>query len=280
MNYKIKKIYELIKRFAADFTDGDFFGLAAQISFYLLSSLFPMVIMIFTAASAISLNYTDIMYKVLAILPNKVEILLVNMLKSHGESATVISITAFLSLYTMSGVILTAEKGLIRFYKLKNNRSFLKSGIISVFLAILIFVSIIASFGLIVFGRVIGSIIAKYVASPEAMKIWNVSRNVAVFVFIAFAISVLYKALPTAKLKIRGVLPGALFTSLAWYVASMLFSIYVNNFAQYEIIYGSLAGFACIIVWVYITGVIILAGAKINALIYRRKMIKKSSDSL
>jgi len=96
-------------------------------------------------------------------------------------------------------------------------------------------------------------------------------------VFISFTVSALYKALPVIKIKIRWVLPGAMFTTVAWYITSMLFALYVNNFPQYEIIYGSLAGFACMIVWIYMTGIIILAGAKINALIYCKKICKKDS---
>ena len=278
MNPRISKIYKNIKKFTADFLDGDFFGLSAEISFYLLSSLFPMVIMVFTASSAISLYYTDIMYKVLALLPHKMEILLVNMLRSHGESTAVIAITAALSITTMSGFILTAQKGLLRFYKQEGTRGFWKSRIIAFVFAILIFVSIIASFGLIIFGRLITTAIMVYKPGREIIFLWNISRYFAIFVFIALVISALYKALPTAKLKIREVIPGALFTTVAWYLASMLFALYVNNFPQYEIIYGSLAGFVCMIVWIYMISMIILAGAKINALIYRRKVTKMNFD--
>lgn len=278
MNPKIIKTYNAVKKFATDFLDGDFFGLSAEISFYLLSTFFPMIIMVFTAGSAISLYYTDIMYKVLAFLPHKVEILLVNMLQSHGESSAVIAITAALSITTMSGFILTAEKGLLRFYKQEHTRGFWKSRIIAFVFAILIFVSIIASFGLIIFGRLITTAIMVYKPGKEIVFLWNISRYFAIFVFIALVISALYKALPTAKLKIIEVIPGALFTTVAWYLASMLFALYVNNFPQYEIIYGSLAGFVCMIVWIYMISMIILAGAKINALIYNRKLIKKNYD--
>ncbi len=269
-----KKVINVIKQFCRDFTDGDFFGLAAQISFYLLTTFFPMIIMIFTAASAISLNYTDVMFKVLAVLPDKAENLITSMLVSHGESTAVVGITAFLSLYTTSGLILTAEKALIRFYHIEDNRSFWMSRFMAFIFAVLIFISIIASFGLIIFGRVIGIAISVYITSPQALQLWNTSRFAVILVFIAFVISALYKALPTVKLKLREVLPGALLATAAWYAASMIFAIYVNNFPQYEIIYGSLAGFVCMVVWIYMTAVIILAGAKINALIYRYKIKK------
>ena len=275
MNSKIKNMYNSIKKLTEDFLEGDFFGLSAEISFYLLSTFFPMIIMIFTAGSAISLNYTDIMFRVLALLPHKVEILLVNMLKSHGESSAIIAITTSLSITTMSGFILTAEKGLTRFYKLKKERGFWMSRIIAVIFAVVIFITIIASFGLIIFGRLISTMIVAYTKHKEIILMWNVSRYFVLFIFIAFAISALYKALPTVKLKIREVLPGAMFTTFAWYFASMLFALYVNNFPQYEIIYGSLAGFVCMIVWIYMIAVIILAGAKINALLYQKKLKKE-----
>lgn len=278
INSKVLKIYDAGKKLTKDFLDGDFLGLSAEISFYLLSTFFPMIIMVFTAGSAISLYYTDIMYKVLALLPHKVEILLVNMLKSHGESTAVIAITAALSITTMSGFILTAEKGLLRFYKQEDTRGFWKSRLIAIVFAILIFVSIIASFGLIIFGRLISTAISVYNPTREIVYLWNISRYFIIFIFIAFVISALYKALPTAKLKIREVIPGALFTTVAWYLASMLFALYVNNFPQYEIIYGSLAGFVCMIVWIYMISMIILAGAKINALIYHRKTTKLNFD--
>ncbi len=273
----VKKFVNGIKNFYYNFIEGDFFGLAAEISFYILSTFFPMIILIFTAASAISLNYTDAMFRVLAMLPDKAETLIVSMIASHTESTMVICITAFLSLTTMSGLILVAEKGLIRFYKCEDNRSFWKSEFIAIFFAILIFISIIASIGLIIFGRTIAMLITNYSQTPElALMLWNVSRYIVTFVFIAFTISALFKALPTVKLKLWEVIPGALFTTVAWYLASMIFAVYVNNFPQYEIIYGSLAGFACMIVWIYMIGIIILAGAKINAMLYHHKMAKRA----
>ena len=255
---RYNKMIKGFKKFGSDFFEGDFFGLAAEISFYLLSTFLPMIILVFTVASSISLNYTDAMFKVLQVLPKEVEKLIVSMLSSRTESNTVITITAFLSLTTMSGFILTSEKALIRFYQIEDTRGFWMSKITSVIFAILIFITIIASFGLIIFGRIIGIAIAKNGSGPEA-----------------FVICALYKTLPTVKIKLWEVLPGAVFTTIGWYVASFLFALYVNNFPQYEIIYGSLAGFACMIMWIYLISIVILAGAKINALIYRHRQRKR-----
>lgn len=269
-----KKFITGTKKFIADFIDGDFFGLAAEISFYLLSTFLPMLIMVFTVASSVSLNYTDAMFKILEVLPDEVEKLIVQMLSSRADSAAVITITAIFSLTTMSGFISTSEKALVRFYGIEDTRGFWMSNLTSVIFAILIFISIIASFGFIIFGRVIGIAIAQSGASPESLRLWNMSRYLVLTLFIAVVISALYKTLPTVKIKLWEALPGAIFTTVGWYVTSFLFAIYVNNFPQYEIIYGSLAGFACLIMWIYLISIVIISGAKINALMYKRKLRK------
>lgn len=271
MNNKIFKISSETKKLFADFLDGDFFGLAAEVSFYLLSTFFPMAILAFTVASSISLNYSDIMIKAISALPDKAARLVIKMLLSKGRSNTVILITAFLSMTTMSGFILTIEKGLNRFYKTETKRKALKSRALAAVFAFFIFMSVIASFGLVIFGKVISNYIYGKTQNLRILWIWNISRYAFIFLFISLVISALYMALPTVKLKIKEVLPGAASATVAWFVASMLFALYVNNFPQYEIIYGSLAGLVCMIVWVYITGIVILAGAKINALLYIRK---------
>jgi len=274
-----KKIISGAKKFGSDFVDGDFFGLAAEISFYLLSTFLPMIILVFTAASSISLNYTDALFKALQVLPKDVEELIVSMLSSRIESTAVITITAVFSLTTMSGFISTSEKALIRFYGIEDTRGFWMSKLTSVIFAILVFITIIASFGFIIFGRIIGIAIAESGASPESLRLWNLSRYLVLTLFIAIVISALYKTLPTVKIKLWEVLPGAIFTTIGWYVASFLFALYVNNFPQYEIIYGSLAGFACMIMWIYLISIVILAGAKINAMIYRHRQNKREQKT-
>lgn len=271
MNNKFFKARTKAKKLYMNFIDGDFFGLAAEVSFYLLSTFFPMVILTFTVASSISLNYSDIMIKAISALPDKAAKLVIKMLLSKSRSGIVIFITAILSMTTMSGFILTVEKGLNRFYKTKTKRNTLKSRLLAAVFAFFIFISVIASFGLVIFGKIISKYIYLNTENVKILRIWNISRYVFMFLFIALVISSLYKVLPTVKLKIKEVLIGAGFTTIAWFVASMMFALYVNNFPQYEIIYGSLAGLVCMIVWIYITGIVILAGAKINALLYIKK---------
>ncbi len=276
MNTKIKSLCHLSRNFGREFIDGDFFGLTAELSFYLLSSFLPMLLLVFTVASAISQNYTDAVLVAIGALPDKLAKLLIKMLVSRTRSSAVIAITGAFSLFTLSGFVSTMQKGLNRFYGTKDEKGFFSSRITNVIFAFFIYISVIASFGLVIFGKVIGTYILNLTPAHELLQLWNLSRYLVILVFISLVVSALFKALPNSVLRVRDVIAGSVFTTVVWYVASMLFAIYVNNFPQYEIIYGSLAGFACMIMWIYITSMSMVAGAKINAIIYKKKQKKEN----
>lgn len=275
MKNRINCVGKKIGQVGSEFLSGDFFGLAAELSFYLLSSFLPMVILVFTVASAISQHYTDAVLHAINVLPQKAAKLIVSMLVSRTRSTTVIVATGAFSLFTLSGFILCVKKALNRFYNASNEYSFIKSEIMAFVFAVFMYISIIASFGLIIFGEVIGTHLLSGFSSDRLMSLWDASRYVFVILFLVLMISLLFKALPGVKLRIIDVLPGAALTTIGWYVTSMIFALYVNNFPQYEIIYGSLAGFAGLIMWIYLTGFVVLLGAKINAMIYMRKEERK-----
>lgn len=274
MDNRITSVGKKAGKLCNEFLSGDFFGLTAELSFYLLSSFLPMVILVFTLASSISQHYTDAVLDAINVLPEKAAKLIVSMLVSRTQSTTVIVATGAFSLFTLSGFILSIKKALNRFYGASNDIGFIRSEIMAFTFAIFMYISIIASFGLIIFGEIIGTHLLGSLSSPRLLSIWDASRSIVVVVFLAFMISLLFKYLPTLRLKILSVLPGAVLTTVGWYVSSMIFALYVNNFPQYEIIYGSLAGFAGLIMWIYLTSFVILLGAKINSMIYLRKEAK------
>ena len=74
-------------------------------------------------------------------------------------------------------------------------------------------------------------------------------------------------------------LPGALFASIVWIVGTAAFGLYVSNFANYSKTYGSIGGIIVLMLWLYITGFIIIVGAEINAIINQRRTLKHA-DSL
>ncbi|MNN58498.1 hypothetical protein D3C81_1735470 [compost metagenome] len=66
-------------------------------------------------------------------------------------------------------------------------------------------------------------------------------------------------------------MPGAMFSTIGWIITSILFSIYVNQFSDFTKTYGSLGGVMILLIWLYISSIIILAGGEINAILLSRR---------
>lgn len=64
----------------------------------------------------------------------------------------------------------------------------------------------------------------------------------------------------------KDVLVGALFATIGWIVTSLAFSYYVASFASYTSMYGSLGGIIILMVWFYLSGMIIVLGGELNAI--------------
>ena len=62
--------------------------------------------------------------------------------------------------------------------------------------------------------------------------------------------------------------PGSLFATTGWVVVTQGFRIYVENFARYNETYGALGGVVVLLIWLYLTGSLLLAGGQINAVIH------------
>lgn len=66
----------------------------------------------------------------------------------------------------------------------------------------------------------------------------------------------------------RRVLPGATLATLLWFVATVLFGWYITKYANYAVIYGSLAAVIALLVWLYLVSIVVLIGAEFNALVF------------
>jgi membrane protein len=74
------------------------------------------------------------------------------------------------------------------------------------------------------------------------------------------------------------VLPGAVMATVLWFPVTIVFGWYVTNYANYNLIYGSLGAGIALLVWLYIISIIILIGAEFNALACPRQMLEQMPE--
>jgi membrane protein len=120
--------------------------------------------------------------------------------------------------------------------------------------------------------RQVGGVIG---VSSGAVTAWDIAKWPVMILFVSLMLSILYYASPNVRQPgFRWVTPGGVFAVLLWILASAAFALYVANFSSYNKTYGALGGIVAFLVWLWITNVVILLGAELNAEIERGRQIE------
>jgi membrane protein len=89
---------------------------------------------------------------------------------------------------------------------------------------------------------------------------------------VSLMLSLLYWFAPDVRHpSFKAIVPGSLFAIVLWIVASLLFGVYVSQFASYNKTYGALGGVVMFLVWLWITNIAVLFGAALNAQVEARR---------
>lgn len=183
----------------------------------------------------------------------------------HG--GMIASIGFFVMLFLASNAIAVIIKGLNRADKVKENRTFLQTRVLSVIMVFINTFFLFISINLIIFGRVILQFLVEHHAIAEYMvNTLLICRWPIAFLLLFILAAVNYYVLPARDFSgvRKSVVPGALFFCIFWLLGSWLFSLYVGALGTYNKVYGTIGAFAILMVWLYYTSMILLIGGEIN----------------
>ncbi len=264
-----------LKRIIKEFNIGEINSKAAEMSFFLLLSLFPFVM--FTISSIV---YIPILHlnKYISffenLMPESAFMVVLSIINSalSNKSIGFTIMSFFLTIWSSSRAVRAIIKGANRSYRVKETRSYIKVTIVgllfTVGLLLLLFISMI----FLVFGEKIGYIIFDFIGLDNIfIKIWDICRYSIGILTIIIILMYLYKYTPNKKIKIKDTVPGALISAIGWIIVSLFYSYYSNYYANYEVIYGSIGGIIVLITWIYLSSWAILIGAEVNAKLYLLK---------
>ena len=271
----IKTIFKTLKDYIVNLKNvvikEDFFGSAAEMSYMLTLSIFPLILSLMAIFSIVG-NTTFVNQSLDAlsrIAPREVIFLIETVLKEVTvlKGRSIVAIIGFLTtLYLASNSISVIIKCINKSNKIQETRSFLHTKFLSVIMVFVYVVFLFLSVNLIVFGQSILKIVSTYIRfiPIEVSQLILFLRWPVTFILIFVLAVINYYVLPAKKVKIKSVIPGSIFFTIFWLIGSWLFSVYINNFGSYNKVYGSIAAFAILMVWLYFTSIIILIGGEIN----------------
>ena len=192
--------------------------------------------------------------------------------KTSGGAASIgLIVTAILALWSGSGAIGTLIDSFNRAYEVDETRKFLHLKLRTLGLTLLVAIFINLAFVLLVFGQRIGSWIAGKAGLGNVFDwIWNISRWPASIIAIGLILAILYYAGPNVDQPFKWVSPGSIFATVAWLIATAFFSLYLS-ISNPGSAYGALGSILVLLFFLYVTGIIFLLGAELNALVLKRE---------
>ena len=263
-------------------------GLAAQMAYLLLFALAPGLLFLWHLLGLFGTDPTKLhqMFLILqSFMPPdpKVQDILDTAMASvvvTGSSGLLANAGIVLGIYFGTIFIATISRALSETHGVREDRHWWSKYIISFFMLFWFGIVLLFCFNAIVFGEKLAGIAEVNLQLAVPLQAWIATLNLPftalALVFLALA---LYLLTPENYLTVRQALPGAIFFSIGWILATKLFQYYVARYDRYNPTYLALASIIVLLTWMYLTCLLLLLGGKLNAILRReRERMRKTTE--
>ena len=253
---------------------------AAALTYYSLLSLFPALLfgvaaLGFFGRQGLIANAADYLLQAGAqrATVDSVTKALESAQSQRGTAFTALIVALGTSLWGASGAFGAAGRALNVVWRVKEGRNFIRKKAHDLAWTALLLVLVLVTFVLtFVGGSVADDLLGTIGLGGIAGDAWQYARWPAALVFAMLVYAIVYYAAPNVDVpRFQFLTPGAVIGVLAWIAASGGFFFYVSNFSSYSATYGAFAGAVILLVWLWLTNVVLLFGAELNAVIDLRR---------
>lgn len=261
-----KRVYEQINK-------DDVFGRAAQLAYYFLLALFPLLIFMTTLlgyfAGAGSKVREGLFSYLATVVPPQAATLINDTLNgvTQGASGGKLSFGILATLWAASNGMGAISSSLNAAYNVEEARPWWKARLTSIGLTVALAGLIISALALILFGHEIAEGVAnKFGLGGVFTFTWKLLQWPLVLAFVLLAFALIYYLAPDLHhASWQWVTPGSAIGVGLWLAASFAFKIYLEYFDSYSATYGALGAVIVLMLWLYLTGTAILIGGEINS---------------
>ena len=236
---------------------------SAALTYYLLFAMFPLLIFLSNLVGFFAVDIEGFLRQLGTIIPAEVLDLLIQYLRyvSRVSSRTLMTFSLIFSIWfpmrAANALLLSVRKA----YGMGRPTQFLRHQAKVFLYTICLILTILLSLVLVTVGRSVLNLCADY---------FHFSAILTDGFIVFLALAVLY-GLAQETRSVHYVWPGVLFSLTAWMVLSLLFSLYVENAANYSVIYGSIGAIIVLLLWLYLSATMMIMGAEFNSVLMEMK---------
>jgi len=271
--------FQKFKRVVAGVTNdinvNHIFSFAAALSYYFVLALFPALITLAAVMAYLPVPdlFNTIVQTIGRVAPPEsmglIRKVVSDVVVPHG---TLLSLGLLGTLWTCSSGFTTLIEALDVAYDVPETRSLWRTRLLSIQLTLVVGTLVTLAFAFMVIGPEIGGYLARRVGlTREFAILWPMVRWLMAVSFIVLAVEALYLMAPNVRQRFMHTLPGAVIAVLGWLALSYGLSFYFGKFDHLNKTYGVLGGAIALLMWMYWSGFLMLAGAELNSEIIQQR---------
>lgn len=263
--------------------EDEILGRSAQLSYYFLLALFPLLLFLITLFGYFNGGGTRLRHQLISylgdVMPSSALQLVVNTIDevTNARGSGKLSFGLLVALWAASSGVNAIGQALNVAYDVPETRPWWKLRLLSMGLTVALALLIISALLIVLYGGSLGRFLAALIQEGDAFSLaWRILQYPIALTFVFFAFSLIYRFAPNLGAKRRGkhlpasdyrrrwISPGVVVAVMLWLLVSLGFRLYLHFFNSYSATYGSLGALIIMMLWFYLTGAAILLGGEVN----------------
>jgi membrane protein len=246
------------------------FALAAQLAYYFFFALFPTLLFMVALASYFPLTtLIDDLFRTMGgfMPPEALQLIADQMIKiSNDGKGGLLTLGVLLAVSSSSAAMVAIIDTLNKAYDVEEGRPWWKVRLTAMALTVGVATFILVSFALVLVGPTVATELAERMTLGAAFEwTWKILQWPVLFGLASLGIALIYYFAPDVEQEWVWLTPGSIFATTLWLAASLGFKYYVANWGNYTETYGLIGAVMILLSWFYISGLVLLVGAEMNA---------------
>ncbi|HWE08467.1 MAG TPA: YihY/virulence factor BrkB family protein [Solirubrobacteraceae bacterium] len=271
----------VLKRTLREFNTDHLTDLAAALTYYGVLAIFPMLIVIVSLLGLLGHSVTQPLINNLnTVAPGTAKTIFTNAIdniESHqGASGVAFVVGLIAALWSASGYIAAFMRASNIVWDVEEGRPVWKTYPLRLAVTVITVILLTLSAAAVVLtGSLAGKLGNVIGVGSTAVQVWDIAKWPVMALVVVVILAILYWAGPNVRQPgFRWVSPGSIAAVVLWMIVSALFAVYVASFSSYNKTYGALASVVVFLVWLWLTNLVILFGAELNAELERGRQIE------
>lgn len=259
----VQLVVRLIRRCSAH----DAAQQGAALAYYLLFSLFPILILVSILIGQMELDFSAVLDTIIPLFPEDVLALTNAYLGYVAErvDGAMLVFSAVFSVWFPMRATNCLMRAVRRAYGLGNPENRIRYAFRVLFFTVLLLFSLVLTLLLITVGGRFMSVIASVFALPGPLiRLWGAIRFAALGAVAFASLGAMYAAAQDQRRPLREIVRGAAASTVAWILLSFGYSFYAEHLSNYSVVYGALGAVMMLLIWLYLTALTLIAGAELN----------------